>query len=150
MKPVESDRLDLTIQKIEKISNGNNNDLYENIKQINFKTPVITTIAHKLGNKIIPVKLEEIVYFFANEKYVNFYNQSGETFITDQTLLLLSQKLQTDFLRISKSLLINRNFVKEMHKYFKGKYVFIMNDKAQTKLVSGGMYSSVIKDFFDL
>lgn len=150
LKPVESDRLQLTIQKIEKISNGNNENLYENIKQINFKTPVITTIAHKLGNKIIPVKLEEIVYFFANEKYVNFYNQNGETFITDQTLLLLSQKLQTDFLRVSKSLLINRNYVKEMHKYFKGKYVFIMNDKAQTKLVSGGMYSSVIKDFFDL
>jgi two-component system, LytTR family, response regulator len=150
LKPVESDRLDLTIQKIEKISNGNNYDLYENIKQINFKTPVITTIAHKLGNKIIPVKLEEIVYFFANEKYVNFYNQNGETFITDQTLLLLSQKLQTDFLRVSKSLLINRNFVKEMHKYFKGKYVIIMDDKSQTKLVSGGMYSSVIKDFFDL
>ncbi len=150
LKPVESDRLQLTIQKIEKISNGNNDELYNNIKQINFHTPVITTIAHKLGNKIIPVKLEEIVYFIANEKYVNFYNQNGETFITDQTLVLLSQKLHSDFLRISKSLLINRSYVKEIHKYFKGKFVFTMNDKAQTKLVSGGMYYSVIKGFFDL
>ncbi len=150
LKPVESDRLQLTIQKIEKISNGNNNELYENIKQISFQTPAITTIAHKLGNKIIPVKLEEIVYFIANEKYVNFYNQNGEEFITDQTLTLLSQKLQADFLRISKSLLINRNYVKEIHKYFKGKFVFIMNDKAQTKLISGGMYSSFIKESFDL
>jgi len=150
LKPVENDRLQLTIQKIEKISNGNNDGLYENIKQLNFQTPSITTIAHKLGNKIIPVKLEEIVYFIASDKYVNFFNQNGETYITDQTLMLLSQKLQADFLRISKSLLINRNYVKEIHKYFKGKFVFIMNDKAQTKLISGGMYYSIIKDFFDL
>jgi two-component system LytT family response regulator len=150
LKPVEIDRLQLTIQKIEKISNGNNNDLYENIKQISFNAPAITTIAHKLGNKIIPVKLEDIVYFIANEKYVNFYNQNGEEFITDQTLTLLSQKLQADFLRISKSLLINRNYVKEIHKYFKGKFVFIMNDRAQSKLISGGMYSSSIKESFDL
>jgi len=150
LKPVESERLQLTIQKIEKISNSNNDGLYENIKQLNFQTPAITSIAHKLGNKIIPVKLEEIVYFIASEKYVNFFNQNGETYITDQTLMLLSQKLQADFLRISKSLLINRNYVKEIHKYFKGKFVFIMNDKAQTKLISGGMYYSVIKDSFDL
>lgn len=150
LKPVESERLQQTIQKIEKISNSNNTDLYENIKQINFHTPAITSIAHKSGNKIIPVKLEEIVYFAANEKYVNFYNQSGDTFITDQTLLLLSQKLQPDFLRISKSLLISRNFVKEIHKHFKGKLVFIMNDKTQTRLISGGMYHSVIKESFGL
>jgi two-component system LytT family response regulator len=150
LKPVETDRLQLTIQKIEKISNGNNAELYENIKQINIQAPAVTTIAHKLGNKIIPVKLEEIVYFIANEKYVNFYNQLGDEFITDQTLTLLSQKLQTDFLRISKSLLINRTYVKEIHKYFKGKFMFIMNDKAQTKLISGGMYSSEIKNSFDI
>lgn len=150
LKPVETNRLQLTIQKIEKISNGNNAELYENIKQINIQAPSVTTIAHKLGNKIIPVKLEEIVYFIANEKYVNFYNQQGNEFITDQTLTLLSQKLQTDFLRISKSLLINRNFVKEMHKYFKGKFVFIMNDIAQTKLISGGMYYAAIKNSFEI
>lgn len=150
LKPVETDRLQLTIQKIEKISNGNNAELYENIKQINIQTPAVTTIAHKLGNKIIPVKLEDIIYFISNDKYVNFYNQQGDTFITDQTLTLLSQKLQTDFLRISKSLLIKRSYVKEIHKYFKGKFVFIMNDKAQTKLISGGMYYAAIKDSFEI
>ncbi|HNW98241.1 MAG TPA: LytTR family DNA-binding domain-containing protein [Bacteroidales bacterium] len=150
LKPVESERLQLTIQKIEKISNGNNNELYENIKQINLKTPLVTSIAHKLGNKIIPVKIEDIIYFIANEKYVNFYNQNNETFITDQTLSHLSQKLQKDFLRISKSILINRDHVKEIHKYFKGKFVFIMNDKAQTKLVSGRMYYSEIKQMFEI
>jgi two-component system, LytTR family, response regulator len=150
LKPVESERLQLTIQKIEKINNENNDDLYENIKRLSVKSPSITSITHKLGNKIIPVKVEEIVYFLASEKYVNFYNQNGDTFITDQTLTLLSQKLQPDFLRVSKSLLINRNFVKELNRYFKGKYIFVMNDKAQTKLVSGRIYHAEIKKFFDL
>lgn len=150
LKPVESDRLRFTVQKIEKISGGNNDELYNNIQKIHVPLPRPTSIAHKSGNKIIPVKLEDIVYFMASEKYVNFYDQNGETYLTDQTLQLLAQKLQTDFLRISKSLLINRNFVIEIHKHFKGKYVFVMNDKAQSRLMSGGIYSADIKVFFDL
>ncbi|OIP02389.1 MAG: hypothetical protein AUJ97_06025 [Bacteroidetes bacterium CG2_30_32_10] len=150
LKPVEIERLELTIRKIEKITNTNNEELYNNIDKLNVHNPKPTSIAHKVGNKIIPVKLEEIVYFIASDKYVNFYNQNGETFITDQTLLLLSQKLKDDFLRISKSVLINRSYVKEIHKYFKGKYVFLMNDLHQTKHISGAMYNSDIKDFFEL
>jgi two-component system, LytTR family, response regulator len=150
LKPVESDRLNLTIQKIEKISNGNNEELYSNIQKINVPLPRLTSIAHKSGNRIIPVKLEDIVYFMASEKYVNFYDQNGETYLTDQTLQLLAQKLQTDFLRISKSLLINRSFVKEIHKHFKGRYIFVMNDKNQTRLLSGGSYNADIKEAFDL
>ena len=150
LKPVEIERLELTIRKIEKITNTNNAALYKNIDKLNVHNPKPTSIAHKVGNKIIPVKLEDIVYFIASDKYVNFYNQNGETFITDQTLLLLSQKLKDDFLRISKSVLINRSYVKEIHKYFKGKYVFLMNDLHQTKHISGAMYNADIKDFFEL
>jgi two-component system, LytTR family, response regulator len=150
LKPVEKERLQLTIQKIEKISNGNNDELYNNIQKISVPLPRLTSIAHKSGNKIIPVKLEDIVYFMASEKYVNFYDQNGESYLTDQTLLILSQKLQPDFIRISKSLMISRNYVKEIHKHFKGKYVFVMNDKNQNRLTSGGIYNSDIKDFFGL
>jgi two-component system, LytTR family, response regulator len=150
LKPVESERLKLCIDKIEKISSNNNSELYDNLRKINIKVPAPLSIPHKSGNKIIPVKIEEIVYFNASEKYVNFYNQKGETFITDQTLQLLEQKLQPDFLRISKSAIIHKGFVKEMHKYFKGRYVFTMNDKDQTRLISGGIYSAIIKEAFDL
>ncbi len=150
LKPVETDRLNLTIRKIEKITNTNNEELYKNIDKISVHTPKPTSIAHKVGNKIIPVKLEEIVYFVASEKYVNFYNQNGEKYITDQNLQLLTKKLKEDFLRISKSVLINRHYVKEIHKYFKGKYMFIMNDIHQTKHISGGIYNGDIKEFFEL
>jgi two-component system LytT family response regulator len=150
LKPVEADRLNLSIKKIEKISNTNNEELYKNIDKISVHTPKPTSIAHKVGNKIIPVKLEEVVYFMASDKYVNFYKQNGDKYITDQTLQLLSQKLKEDFLRISKSVLINRNYVKEINKYFKGRFVFIMNDIHQTKHISGAIYSADIKEFFEL
>lgn len=150
LKPVETERLNLTIKKIEKINNSNNEELYKNIGRINIHTPKPTSIAHKVGNKIIPVKLEEIVYFIASDKYVNFYKQNGEKYITDHTLQLLSQKLKDDFLRISKSVLINRNYVKEINKYFKGRFVFVMNDIQQTKHISGAIYNPDIKESFEL
>jgi two-component system, LytTR family, response regulator len=149
LKPVESERLKLTIEKIEKISISTD-ELYSNIGKVNIQVPKPVSIAHRAGNKIIPVKLEEIVFFVASDKYLNFYNQAGDKFITDQTLQLLSQKLHPEFLRISKSVLLNRTFVKEIHKHFKGRFVFVMNDKSQTRLISGGMYNATIREAFDL
>lgn len=150
VKPVERERLKLTLQKIEKIELGQHQEWYKNIKKIQIQQPPVTSIAHKSGNKIIPVKVEEIVYFIANEKYVNFYTVQNEEFLTDQTLTTLSQRLVPDFLRISKSLIINRNYVQEIHKHFKGRYIFIMNDKLRTRLMSGSLYSPTIKEIFDI
>jgi two-component system LytT family response regulator len=150
VKPVERERLELTVQKIEKIEKNNNREWYENIGQLRIQSPPVTSITHKSGNKIIPVKIEEIIYFMANDKVVNFYTIQNDIFVTDQTLTMLSQRLIPDFLRISKSLVINRNHIREIHKHFKGRYVFIMNDKLRTRLMSGSLYSSIIKETFEL
>jgi two-component system, LytTR family, response regulator len=149
LKPVEKERLQMTLEKIE-LGQDQYLRMYQHLNDFNIKTAPPSSIAHKCGNKIIPVKLEHIVYFTASDKYVNFYNVDGEEFLTDQTLISLSQKLPADFLRISKSLIINRNFVKEIHKQFKGKFVFVMNDKQRTRLLSGGNFHADITACFEL
>ncbi len=149
LKPVEKNRLQLTVEKLS-MNRSRFQNVYQHLQNINIKTPPPSSIAHKCGNKIIPVKLEHIVYFMANDKYVNFYNVEGAEFLTDQSLVALCQKLPADFLRISRSLIINRNYVKELHKQFKGKFVLVMNDTGRTRLLSGGNFHSDITACFEL
>jgi two-component system LytT family response regulator len=150
LKPVEKERLDLTLKKLERLNSSALPELYRSIENLVIQKPVPVTITHKLGNKIIPVKLDEVVYFEANDKYVNFFNTAGTTYFTDQTLAVLSQKLPDKFIRISKSELINSEFILEIQKYFRGRFVFVMNDKARTKLISGQVFGEEIRKRFDI
>lgn len=150
LKPVEKERLDLTLKKLERLNSSALPELYRTIENMVIQKPVPVTITHKLGNKIIPVKLEEVVYFEANDKYVNFFNTAGTTYFTDQTLTFLSQKLPEKFIRISKSEIVNSDYILEIQKYFRGRFVFVMNDKSRTKLISGQTYSEEIKAKFEI
>lgn len=150
LKPVEKERLELTVKKLEKFKDVNLDNLYRRFENITMPTPAPVSIAHKLGNKIVPVKLDDVVYFEARDKYVNFYNMHGDEYLTDQTLVMLSQKLPHNFVRISKSAIINRNYVLELQKYFRGRFVFVMNNQTRGKLISGQVFNADIKRVFDL
>jgi two-component system, LytTR family, response regulator len=153
IKPIEIERLRCTVEKLEKIeersSNGTLNSVLEAIKKMEPRqTP--TSIPHKVGDKTIFIKLEQVVFFQSEDKYSNFYNAEGRAFISDQSLKTLEEKLPENFVRVSKSVILNRNFVNEVHKYFRGKVVFIMHDVNKTKITSGSAYSDIIKRIFNL
>jgi two-component system, LytTR family, response regulator len=146
LKPVEKERLAKTISKISKhlIQKMTLKDIADNIeKQI--PKPEITSIPYKTGDKIILIKLEEITYFEANDKYVNFYNQSGKSFLTDYSLKYFESILPKNFIRVSKSIIINKDYLKELNRMFKGKFLILLNDVNQTKIETGGFYTENIR-----
>ena len=150
LKPIDSERVKLTIEKLRKIENKHSEFDYQNIFNLKPKNNIPTSITHKVGNKIIPVKLEEIVYFSADDKYVNFYDQKSNKYITDLSLSALSEKLPQNFIRISRSLILNSNFVKEINRHIKGRFVFQMQDQNQNRLISGASYNQAIKEFLNI
>lgn len=152
IKPVEEGRLKQTIAKLNKINMQADSSLLkviDAIRQMETKK-VPTSVPHKTGDKTILVKLEQVVYFEADDKYVNFFNAEGNQFFSDQTLKILEDKLPEHFLRVSKSVILNTHFVNEMHRYFRGKVVFVMNDIKKTKIISGSFYAEKIKKTFNL
>jgi two-component system LytT family response regulator len=152
IKPIEIERLRSTVEKLEKIeersSNGTLNSVLEAIKKMEPRlTP--TSIPHRVGDKTIFIKLEQVVFFRSEDKYSNFYNTEGKAFISDQSLKTLEEKLPDNFIRVSKSIIINTSYVVEFHKYFRSRVVFVMNDYKKSKITSGGAYSEIIKRHFD-
>ena len=81
---------------------------------------------------------------------VGLFVVHGQKHLTDQSLVNLEEKLPGSFYRIQKSYIINKDKIKEMHRHFNSRYLFIMDDKNSSRLTSGRTYHDAIKQEFGL
>lgn len=156
LKPIKEERLEQSIRKLSEFgkidTRGPGIDvagLQEIIRQLQ-APPKATALPVKIGDRIILLRFEQIAYMEAEDKYVYIYTTDGNKHLTDQTLSTLSEKLPPQFYRIQKSYIINKDRIREMHRHFNGRYLFIMDDKAGTRLTSGRTYNESIRAEFGL
>jgi two-component system, LytTR family, response regulator len=153
LKPIKEERLYQSIEKLKQFGRLNNGidipGLQEIINQLK-TTPKASALSIKTGDRIILLRFETIIYMEAQDKYVYIFNSENQKYLTDQSLTALSEKLPSQFFRIQKSYIINKDKIKEMHKHLNGRYLFIMDDKALTRLTSGRTYHNEIKEEFGL
>ena len=153
LKPIREERLLQCIEKLKQFSRLNTSidvaRLQEMIRQ--FQEPQkATALPIRTGDRIILLRFENIVYMEAHDKYVYVFTADGQKHLTDQSLTSLLEKLPVQFYRIQKSHIINRERIKEMHRHFNSRYLFIMDDKAGTRLTSGRTYHDTIRTDFGL
>jgi two-component system, LytTR family, response regulator len=153
LKPVKLDRLEQTIAKLNFFKQDFDTKrimaLLKNISN-NSSHKLMSSITIRNGNKLVFVKLEDITYFKASDKYVSLYNKKGEEKVSELSLVQLEQKLPEYFLRIHRSLILNTQFVKEVQTYFNSRYSILLNDTNNTKLISGRSYQNQIKKWIGL
>jgi len=150
LKPIEKERFELTISKLEHLHNGIPiGDILNKLKSVNDKK-YPTAIPYRIGERIVLVKLSDITYFEADNKYVDFYDLNSKKYVTEQTLQSLENILPPEFIRVSKSVIVNFDYVKELHKYFRGKYILNINDLKGSKIETGANYRDQINANFNL
>lgn len=153
LKPVKEERLRQSMEKLKHFGQLNHSlnlgALQEIIRQVQAPQKA-TALTIRTGDRIILVRFEHIVYFEADDKYVFAYTADGQKYLTDQSLSALSEKLPSQFYRIQKSYIINKDKIKEMHRHLNGRFLFVMDDKNSTRLTSGRTYYDEIKSQFDL
>ena len=153
LKPIKEERLRQSIEKLKQFGRLNPSINIAGLQDIirQFQTPAKTTaLTIKTGDRIILLRFENIVYLEAQDKYVFVYTADGQKHLTDQSLAALCEKLPGQFYRIQKSYIINKDRVKEMHRHFNGRYLFLMDDKAGSRLTSGRTYYDDIRTEFSL
>ncbi len=153
LKPIKEERLKQSMEKLRQFGRLNTSINVSGLQDIirQFQAPVKTTaLTIRSGDRIILLRFETICYLEAEDKYVHVYTLDGQKYLTDQSLTALSEKLPAQFYRIQKSYIINKEKVKEMHRHFNGRYLFIMEDKAGTRLTSGRTYHEEIRTEFGL
>lgn len=150
LKPVELERLDKTIKKLKQSNLAPAQiPLEELIRQINGKK-AIKTLTVKIGDKILLIKLSDIVHIQAEDKYVFLHTVDGKKHLTDFTLSTLEEKLPEEFLRIHRSDIINTDFIKEIRKGFNGALIFVLNNQTETRVTSSRSNSEALRVKFDI
>ncbi|RZK52597.1 MAG: response regulator [Pedobacter sp.] len=150
LKPIEIERLDKTIKKLKQTNLAPAQiPLEDLLRQIQGKKAV-KTITIKLGDKILLIKVNEIVHIQAEDKYVFLHTVDGKKHLTDFTLSTLEAKLPEEFLRIHRSDIINTDYIKEIRKGFNGALVFVLNNTTETKVTSSRSNSEMLRERFDI
>jgi two-component system, LytTR family, response regulator len=154
LKPIEADRLEKTVDKLRKLKSNSanssmNSSLLKLIEQFKPKKD-IHSISVKSGEKILFIPLNEISFFEAEDKYVFLNTTEGKQYLTNYTITALEEKLPENFVRVSRSSIVNSLLIKELQKYFSGKYLVIMRDTKASKIETGSTYGDNLKKLMEI
>lgn len=150
LKPIEAERLAKAVLRLQQRQDAAYVIPVELLmKQLN-KKKEIKSLTVKIGDRIILVKLQELAFIQAEDKYVFLNTTDGKRHLTDFTLTTLQDKLPEEFVRISRSTIIHSELIREIRKSFNGTLVFMMNDSEGSKLNSSRSYGPALKERFDI
>ncbi|MBO7311864.1 MAG: response regulator transcription factor [Alistipes sp.] len=83
------------------------------------ESEVVQTMLVRYKDKIIPVKMDDVAYFYTYAERVTLTTLSGESYPVDKTLEALSQQLSEDkFFRANRQFIISRRAVKDIAVWF--------------------------------
>jgi two-component system LytT family response regulator len=151
LKPIEAERLAKAVLKLKNFQKDQKSPIPLELlmKQLGLKKE-LKTLTVKTGDRILLIKLVDLLFIAAEEKYVFLITLDGKRHITDFTVASLEEKLPEQFLRINRSTMINTDLIKEIRKGFNGCLSFVMNDVQQSKLTSSRSYGQQLRERFDL
>lgn len=153
VKPFGAARFDKAIQKLEKFGQRSTTLDYSKLEQLVKElkpTKETTTFPVKVGDKIILIDFQNIAYFQAEDKYVRVYDKKGKSYLGDWSLGQLVEELPSNFLRVHRSYVVNKEMIGEIRKFFKGKFILTLKDEQRTSITTGGTYTDKIKKLLKL
>jgi len=152
VKPIAQERFDLAIAKLDTRQTFGqlDMDLLKSILVGNTSAKKITSLPIKKKDKIILIAFEDIVFFKADDKYLNVHTKDGSCHLISKSLSELETGLPDQFTRVHRSYIINRIYVREIHKHFKGKFILQLSDRLGSKIQTGSSYKENVKLVFGL
>ncbi len=146
LKPIDEEELKRSIEKLRRLG-FNPLEYAESIRRLaaSLDSQYLNRLTCKVGDRLVMVKLSEVMYFHAENKYTSVIT-SGKTFVIDMPLIDLERKLNPDeFIRIHRSSIVNLSWISEIRKGFDGKAKVVLLDKQGTELAASRLYSEMLK-----
>ena len=108
----------------------------------------MTSITVKKNERLLFIKLDEVSFFEADNTYTKIHSASG-LFLSNETITNLENKLPDNFLRIHRGIIINKDFVNDIQKYFNSRFIITLKNSKQSSVTSGRSYLERIKNWID-
>ncbi len=124
LKPISEKRLEQSIQKLRKMAQHGEHipfNIERIIKLIKREESTIRRFSVRVGDQILIIPDQSILYFHAEDKYT-FLSTEKERFIIPFTLKALEARLHPErFLRVHRSFIVNLEQINSIHRWFGGK-----------------------------
>lgn len=159
LKPIEAERLEKSLEKLEKLISEKHSDtanlrkLLASLANNSAIEPVhpFEKIASRIGGKVLILSVAEIVRFYSEDKITFARDAAGKQFPIEQSLLELENKLDSrNFLRVHRNSIINTNYIEEVHGWFSGKVLVRLKDERKTEIVVARDRVKILKDFLGM
>lgn len=153
VKPVEAERLQLTLEKLDrKTSEIPRLQVQELLDLVRKQTEdkKLQSVPHKIGDRVLLIKTEKITHFLATTKNVEFYTNDGKRYLTDLSLAKLKERLPRNFVQVQRATIVNVDFIKEFRKYFRGKFILVLDDLNNTRLETGRSFTESIREIMEI
>jgi two-component system, LytTR family, response regulator LytT len=104
----------------------------------------------RLGQKIRTVPVEQVAYFYTQDKLSFLVTWKGERYPLDRSLEELEQQLDPAvFFRANRKVILHINAIREIHPYFKGRLKLELQPDFPGGLVVSSERSPLFKDWLD-
>ncbi|MFT4969892.1 MAG: two-component system response regulator LytT [Chitinophagales bacterium] len=104
----------------------------------------------KIGNMIRSVNVQDIAYFFSQDRINYLVKFNGKKFPIDNSLDEAEEMLDPAiFFRANRQFIININSIAEIHPYFKGRVKLNLEPEQEGELVISAEKSRSFKDWLD-
>ncbi len=120
LKPLKEADLKRALDKWRRLTNTEKSEYRSNVNRLvaerNVKSDVF--LVH-VKDKIIPLKIKDIAFFYTFNERVTAYSVDGNTYPIDKTLEALQAQLpEYDFYRANRQFIISRNAIKDISVWF--------------------------------
>ena len=152
LKPVESAQLERALNKVERLVGTRQQpewraaveELAATLRAN--QTRFATRIASRLGERTQFVELARVTHFLADNK-LTYAVTATKRYVVDHSIADLEQRLDPrSFVRIHRAILLNTNYVHEMHQWFGGRALVRLKDEKGTELTVARDRVRMLKD----
>lgn len=161
LKPVEAERLEKALIKLEKLRGGDSShlaDLQKLLVAVNANldskpqtTRTLERLPSRIGGRVLLIETSAITHLFSQDKVVFAQNIDGKQFPLDFSITELEKKLDAKFfVRVHRNALVNSNFIEEVHGWFSGSVLIRLKDKRKTEIAVARDRVKILKDFLGM
>ena len=145
LKPVEPEKLERALAKLRRLSGGSEKRaIQERLERLLAyleenapRDAYLQKLGIRVGERTLVVGLDEVSHFYSEDKYVFAHILNGKDYIVEYTLAELEQRLDPRrFVRIHRATLVNAEQIREIQKWFGGKYRVLLRDPQTTVLLA--------------
>ena len=121
LKPFKEEDLKRALEKLQRLTATERATATERVENMvaSTESDTLRTILVRFKDKLIPVSMEDVAYFYTFSERVTLTTLDGTTYTIDKTLETLTQQLDANkFFRANRQFIVSRKAVKDIAVWF--------------------------------